>query len=75
MFIVSQDKEEIYNTDQMKSILRDEEDIKIAMGDDYESIWAIASYDNEERAKEVMEQVLSFLRNAYVRDVFYMPKE
>lgn len=73
MFIVSGDRELIINTDHAKVIYRNDDEIRVVLGEDYDSFWTLGEYNDEEETKEVFKQLMDFLKNAYVRDFFYMP--
>ena len=63
MIIVSQDKKSIYNFDNVKSIDRLRNEIYITdeiLADEGASI---AKYNTEERAKEVLEEIIDSLQN------------
>jgi len=75
MIIVSQDKEDIINLDNIKMIIVDENivgiDVNFAKADFYE----IGSYESEERAKEVLQEIINFyIMNEFKNKVFRMPK-
>lgn len=75
MIIVSQDKEDIINLDNVKMITVDENiigiDASFAKADFYE----IGAYDNKERAKEILQEIIKFfIRNEYQNKVFRMPE-
>lgn len=72
MWIVSQDREDVINTERIDLLSRDDGNIRVNIFDEW---WRLASYGNEQRAKQVFEELKIFLQKGYVRDFFYMPEE
>lgn len=77
MIIVSQDKMQIFNFDRIKNIwiddnVLDKTDTEFAICADGE---ILGDYDTEERAKEVLQEIVEIHRVAIPTAEYQMPKE
>ena len=59
MIIVSQDREDIINFDNVKMINREENRISVDADFGRGDFYCIAEYDTEERAKEVLQEIIT----------------
>lgn len=59
MIIVSQDREDIINFDNVKMINREENRISVDANFSKGDFYCIAEYATEERAKEVLQEIVS----------------
>lgn len=73
MIIVSQDREDIINFDNVKMINREENKISVDSNFGRGDFYCIAKYETEERAKEVLQEIV----NTYVREckTYIMPED
>lgn len=58
MIIVSQDREDIINFDNVKMINREENRISVDANFGRGDFYCIAEYDTEERAEEVLQEII-----------------
>ena len=63
MIIVSQDREDIINFDNVKMINREENRISVDANFGRGDFYCIAEYDTEERAKEVLAEIVKSYRD------------
>lgn len=72
MIIVSQDREDIINFDNVKMINREENRISVDANFGRGDFYCIAEYETEKRAKEVLQEIV----NIYVREckTYIMPE-
>ena len=82
MVIVSQDKETIVNFDNITEIAQEDGEIGITNDILNDNFQVIAKYETEERAKEVLQEIIEVYKrqiNQYhfsdILNVYEMPKE
>lgn len=63
MIIVSQDREDIINFDNVKMINREENRISVDANFGRDDFYCIAEYDTEERAEEVLAEIIKSYRD------------
>lgn len=71
MYIKTQDGNAIYNVDQILSIKMDGTSIEVLTECDY--FYTIGHYD-EQKAKQVFDMIINFMRTGYGSDIFIMPQ-
>lgn len=59
MIIVSQDKKEIINFERIAEVIVSDEDICVSNNFEVQKGLIIATYESEERAKEVLQEIVS----------------
>ena len=76
MIIISQDKKSMYNFENIKSIDIVENEVYITDDILADTGARIGKYKTEERAKSILEDIISFyIRNEMQNKVYRMPKE
>lgn len=71
MIIVSQDREDIINFDNVKIINREENKISVDANFSKGDFYCIAEYATEERAKEVLQEIILFFKD---EEMFHINK-
>ncbi len=74
MIIISQDKNKIINFNRITEIIRDRREILITDDIFVDAGESIAKYKSEERAKEVLDELLMMYENLKT-PIYRMPKE
>lgn len=71
MFIVSQTKQQIVNTECMAAVFVMEKEIKAASLEADGTVWVLGTYETDQRVSQVMQEIWS----AYANDqkVYQMP--
>ena len=86
MIIVSQDKKKIINFERIAEVIVSDEDICVSNNFEVQKGLIIATYESEERAKEVLQEIISKYKTTLyntktnetvvnIPKVFEMPKE
>lgn len=75
MIIVSQDKKDIINFDNVKMINREENRISVDANFGRGDFYCIAEYATEERAKEVLQEIIKAYRDESMWFAYEMPED